>query len=84
MSIIPKLDWSISTFKKPDDSNVLKTYPFLNNSDQDSIFWEIGIIAGFNDNSSKLHIERGDFYIPYFAIAEFNSNNSDFNIILSK
>ena len=81
--MLPELDWSSSTFKELDNLNVLDTYPFLNNLHSDNLFWEIGIICDFDD-ADKFHIEKGNFYIPYFAIAEFNSDDSDFNIVLSK
>lgn len=85
---IINLDWNKVEFDVENINNLnLYSIPFIlsshtSNSNEDPYL--IGVNEINNDNEQYPTFIKAKYSVPYFAIAEFNSNNSDFNIVLSK
>ena len=85
---IMHFDWNKVEFDVENINNSnLYSIPFIlssysGNSNEDPYL--IGVNRVNNDNEQYPTFVKAKYSVPYFAIAEFNSNNSDFNIVLSK
>lgn len=76
---ILNLDWNTVQFKNI-PFNIYKT-PFEKNDTNNPFLF--GVTYDYDDKNNR-KFQKIPFTIPYFAIAEFDYNNSDFNIVLSK
>lgn len=85
---IINFNWNKVEFDIENINNLnLDSIPFIlsshtSNSNEDPYL--IGVNEINNDNEQYPTFVKAKYSIPYFAIAEFNSDNSDFNIVLSK